>query len=70
VYRFGYHPGVPWPAGESQLDPKHTVLIVRWYEKLGSTRAVAKHLRCSRTTVIKHLRLAGVEMRRPGRPTG
>jgi hypothetical protein len=57
-----------WPAGRTQRRPEHTLLIVRWYEKLGSTYAVAAHLRCDRKTVRRHLDAAGVERRPAGRP--
>lgn len=40
------------------FNPEHTRLIVRWYGRTGSTRATAAHLRCSRGTVLRHLRHA------------
>ena len=58
-----------WPKGRSKLDPEHTKLILRWYERTGSTRKTAKQLRCSRGMVLRHLRAAGVEMRPTGRPS-
>jgi DNA invertase Pin-like site-specific DNA recombinase len=50
------------------LKPKDTALVVKWYAIHGSTRKTAKYLRCSRGTVLRHLRAAGVEMRPVGRP--
>lgn len=56
------------------MNSEHTDLIVRWYKRLGSERAVAEHLNCSRMTVRRHLEVAAergdVEKRGPGRPPG